>query len=168
MKQVVLLAACIVAISGLEVLASVGVGAKLLNGSVPFAVVELGGESLSAELGAGFQSMSLYGIASLTMIWYSAIGRAAFPVGSLAPYLGIGGIGVSVIVSSDLIDGSESASVFGVAGEAGLRYSLAGLGLPLRVYGGMSVNWFPALGVLEDVGISGVGLGWHIGLVFLF
>ena len=168
MKQVVLLAVCIVALCGLEVLGTVGVGAKLLSGTVPFAVVELGGESLSAELGAGFQSMSLYGIANLTMIWYSAIGRAAFPVGSLAPYLGVGAIGVSVIVSSDLIDGSESASVFGVAGEAGLRYSLAGLGLPLRVYGGMSVNWFPALGALDDIGISGVGLGWHIAVVVPF
>jgi hypothetical protein len=139
-----------------------------VNGSIPFVVVELGGESLSAEVGAGFQTMSLMGLANLTMIWYSGIVRVAFPFGALAPYLGVGGIGVSIIVSSDLLGGSESGSVFGVASEAGLRYSFAGLGLPLRVYGGASLNWFPAAGLLGDLGISSVGLGWHIGAIVLF
>jgi hypothetical protein len=168
MKRSFLVVLLVLCIGGMEALGSVGVGAKLLNGSIPFIVVELGGESLSAELGAGFQTMSLMGLANLTMIWYSGIARVAFPMGALAPYLGAGAVGVSVIVSSDLLDGSDSGSVFGVAGEAGLRYSLVGLGLPLRVYGGASLNWFPAAGLLGDLGISSVGLGWHIGVVVLF
>jgi len=168
MKRTLLIVLIVLLVSGMEALGAVGVGAKLLNGSIPFVVVELGGESLSAELGAGFQTMSLMGLANLTMIWYSGIARVAFPFGALAPYLGVGGIGVSIVVSSDLLDGSESGSVLGVAGEAGLRYSFAGLGLPLRIYSGVSVNWYPAASLLGDLGINSVGLGWHIGVVVLF
>ena len=168
MKRAFLVLLLVLCIGGMETLGSVGVGAKLLNGSIPFVVVELGGESLSAELGAGFQTMSLMGVANLTMIWYSGILRAAFPMGALAPYLGAGAIGITAIVSSDLSGGSDSGSAFGMAVEAGLRYSLAALGLPARVYGGVNLNWFPAAGLLGDLGISSVGLGWHIGVVVLF
>ncbi|MFC2106376.1 hypothetical protein ACFLS0_06470 [Candidatus Bipolaricaulota bacterium] len=168
MKRAAPMILIVLLISGIELLAAVGIGAKLLNGGIPFIVGELGGESLSVELGVGLQSVNLLGLASLTMIWYSGIARVAFPVGSIAPYVGAGGIGLSVIVSSDLLEGDESGSMFGVTGEGGLRYSFEDMGLPLRIYGGVNVNWYPLAGLLEDLGIGGVAMGWHVGAVVPF
>jgi len=168
MKRVLLVGLIVLLTSGIEAFGAVGIGAKLLNGSIPFVVGELGGDSLSVELGIGLQSVNLLGLANWTMIWYSGIARVAFPVGSFAPYLGAGGLGLSIIVSSDLLPDTESGSVFGVTGEGGLRYSFEDMGFPLRVYGGVNVNWYPFAGLLEDLGIGGVAMGWHVGAVVPF
>jgi len=168
MKGVLIGVAILILIAGMEASAAVGIGAKLLNGSIPFIVADFGGDTLSMELGVGLQSMNILGIVNWTMIWYSGIARAAFPVGAFAPYAGVGGIGLTIIVSSDLAEESESASVFGVTGEGGLRYSFEDMGLPLRVFGGVNVNWLLMAGLLEDIGIGGVSMGWHIGAVVTF
>ena len=46
-------------------------------------------------------------------------------------------------------------------------YSFENAGFPLRVYGGVNVNWYPG-GLLEDLGIGGVAMGWHIGAIVPF
>jgi len=158
----------LVMLVGTSTLASVGIGAKFLNGSVPFLTAEFGGESLGVELGVGLNSMSLLGMLDWTMLWYSAIGRLSFPMGAFAPYVGLGGIGMSVFISSDFFDGSESASAFGATGEGGLRFSFKDMGVPLAIFAGVNVTWVPMIGLLEDIGYSGVGMGWHIGAVIAF
>jgi len=120
------------------------------------------------ELGVGLQSVNILGLVNWTMIWYSGIARAAFPIGAFAPYVGMGGIGLTIIVSSALAEDGGSGSIFGVTGEGGLRYSFKDMGLPLRVFGGVTVNWFPMAGLLEDIGFGGVSMGWHIGAVLTF
>jgi len=168
MKFVGLVVLIVLLIGGIEAVGAIGVGAKLLSGGIPFIIGELGGESLSVELGVGLQSVTLLGLVDWTMIWYSGIARLAFPMGAFAPYLGVGGIGLSVIVSSDLIPESESASAFGLIGEGGVRYSFEDMGFPLRIFGGVNLNWYLPAGVLEDLGIGGVAMGWHVGALVPF
>jgi len=75
---------------------------------------------------------------------------------------------VSIVLSSDLPEGSESLSALGLTGEGGLRYSFEELGFPLRISGGASITWIPVSGDVEDAGIGGVAMGWHIGAVVPF
>jgi hypothetical protein len=87
-------------------------------------------------------------------------------MGAFAPYVGLGGIGVSLALDS--VEGSGSLGALGMTGEGGLRYSFEGLGFPLRLFGGPNITWIPVSGDVEDVGIGGVGMGWHIGAVVPF
>lgn len=146
--------------------ASIGIGVKLLNGNTLCVTGELGGERLSVELGIGLRSVNVPGVFNWTMIWYSGIARLAFPMGSFAPYVGLGGIGVNI--SLDSADGSGSLNAFGIAGEGGLSYSFAEMGFPLRLSVGPSISWIPVSGDVETVGIGGVGIGWHIGATMQF
>ncbi len=169
MKRVMLVVCIVLLIGAVETLGTVGVGVKLLNGNVPFIVGEIGTNALSAELGIGLESLTIPGLVDWTMLWYSAVGRLAFPVAAFMPYVGVGGIGLSIIVSSDLLEESESASVFGLTGEGGIRYSfLETFGFPLRIYGGVSINWYPSSGTFDSLGIGGIAMGWHIGAVVPF
>ncbi|MBE0635277.1 hypothetical protein IH601_04710, partial [Candidatus Bipolaricaulota bacterium] len=117
-----------------ESFASVGIGVKLVNGNTLCITGELGGETLSVELGVGLRSVNIPGAFHWRMVWYSGVARLAFPMGDFAPYVGLGGIGVSL--SLDTADGSESLGALGITGEGGLRYSFDGLGFPLRLFGG--------------------------------
>lgn len=146
--------------------ASIGIGVKFVNGNTLCVTGELGGERLSVELGIGLRSVNVPGVFNWTMIWYSGMARLAFPMGPFAPYVGLGGIGVNITLDS--AEGSGSLSALGITGEGGLRYSFEELGFPLRLSAGPSITWIPVSGDVEDVGIGGVGLGWHIGATVPF
>lgn len=165
MRRVIVIGALLLLIT-VESFASIGIGVKLLNGSIPCITGEFGGERLSVELGVGLRSVSVPGVFHWTMIWYSGVTRLAFPMGSFTPYVSLGGIGVSVTLDS--LEGSGSLSALGLTGEGGVRYSFEEMGFPLRIFAGPSITWIPVSGDLEDVGIGGVGIGWHIGAIVPF
>ena len=148
---------------GLESFASIGIGTKLLDGNIPCITGEFGGDRLSVELGIGLRSINVPGLFNWTMIWVSGVTRLAFPMGAFAPCLGVGGIGVSLILSSEALGSRESLSALGMTGEGGLKYSFEDIGFPLRLFGGANITWIPVSGDVEDAGIGGVGIGWHIG-----
>jgi hypothetical protein len=165
MKKLIVVGALLLLVA-LESFGSVGIGVKLLNGNTLCITGEVGGERLSVELGVGLRSVNVPGVFNWTMIWYSGVARLAFPMGAFAPYVGVGGIGVSIILDS--AEGSGSLSALGITGEGGLRYSFEELGFPLRLSAGPNISWIPVSGDVEDVGIGGIGLGWHIGAVVSF
>ena len=165
MRRSVIVAALLLLV-GLESFASVGIGVKLLNGSTVCITGELAGESLSVELAVGLRSVNIPGLFEWRMIWYSGIARIAFPIGSFIPYVGAGGIGVNVTLDST--EGSGTLNALGITGEGGVGYSFEELGFPLRLFAGPSISWIPVSGELEDVGIGGIGVGWHIGAAIPF
>jgi len=165
MRRLIVVSALLLLVA-LESFASIGIGVKLLNGNTLCITGELGGERLSVELIVGLRSVKVPGVFSWRMICYSSIARLAFPMGAFAPYVGLGGIGVSL--NLDSVEGGGSLSALGLTGEGGLTYSFEELGFPLRLSGGPSITWIPVSGDVEDVGIGGVGLGWHIGAVVPF
>ena len=165
MRRVVVVGALLLLIT-LESFASIGIGVKLVNGNTLCIAGELGGERLSVELAVGLRSVNVPGIFNWTMIWYSGVVKLAFPMGSLTPYVGLGGIGASI--NLDAVEGSGSLNALGIAGEGGVRYSFEEMGFPLRLSGGPSITWIPVSGEVEDVGIGGVGIGWHIGATVPF
>ena len=162
----VIVAGALLLLVALESFAAIGIGVKLLDGNTLCLTGELGGERLSVELGVGLRSVNIPGVFNWTMIWYSGIARLAFPMGAFAPHVGLGGMGVSITLDS--AKGGGSLSALGIAGEGGLRYSFEALGFPLRLSTGPSITWIPVSGDVEDVGIGGVGLGWHIGAAVSF
>jgi len=151
---------------GLESLASVGIGVKLLNGNTLCITGEISGEVISVELAAGLRSVNVPGLFHWRMIWYSGIARIAFPMGSFAPYVGVGGIGVTVALDS--AEGSGTLNALGITGEGGIRYSFEEWGVPIRLSVGPSISWIPSSGELEDIGIGGMGVGWHVGATVPF
>lgn len=146
--------------------ASIGIGVKLVNGNTFCVTGELGGERLSVELDIGLRSVNVPGVFNWTMIWVSGVARLAFPMGSFAPYVGLGGIGVNI--NLDSAEGRGSLNAFGITGEGGLRYSLEEIGFPLHLSVGPNISWIPVAGEVENIGIGGVGLGWHIGATLPF
>ena len=165
MRRVVIVGAILLLVT-VESFALVGIGAKLLNGNTPCITGEFGGERLSVELGVGLRSINIPGVFQWTMIWYSGVTRFAFPIGSFAPYVSLGGIGVNIALDS--LEGSGSLSALGLTGEVGVKYSFEEMGFPLRIFAGPSITWIPVSGDLEDIGIGGVGMGWHIGAIVPF
>ncbi len=165
MRRVVVVGALLLLVA-LESFAAIGIGVKLLDGNTLCITGEVGGERLSVELGVGLRSVNVPGVFNWTMIWYSGVARLAFPMGAFAPYVGLGGIGVSMTLDS--AEGSGSLGGLGITGEGGLRYSFDELGFPLRLSAGPNISWIPVSGDVEDVGIGGVGLGWHIGATVSF
>lgn len=165
MKQAVVMIATLLLIT-VESFASIGIGAKLLNGNTLCITGELGGDHLSVELGIGLRSVNVPGVFNWTMIWYSGVARLAFPMGAFAPYVGLGGIGVTITL--DTPEGRGSLGALGITGEGGLRYSFDALGFPLRLSAGPNISWIPVSGDVEEVGIGGVGFGWHIGATVPF
>ena len=165
MRKLIVVGALLLLVA-LESFASIGIGVKLLDGNTLCVTGEVGGDRLSVELGVGLRSVNVPGVFNWTMIWYSGVARLAFPMGPFAPYVGLGGIGVSIALDS--VEGGGSLSALGLTGEGGLTYSFEELGFPLRLSAGPSITWIPVSGDVEDVGIGGVGLGWHIGAVVPF